>query len=452
MQRTDLLIAGATVLTVDTEFTILEPGWVRVRDGEIVAVSAEPLAPEDGEEVIDGTGRLLMPGLVNTHVHLFQTLFRGVYEERPLGIYLDYIYRSGVEMRPEDSRLSAMLGSLEAVRNGTTTLVDHHFLNRIPELAEETIEGMRAVGVRAGLARTVMDMGTGIPTEVKETPEDGIHAVAALLEKYREEHDAGRVTIMTGPNTPGVNASDKAVIATRDFAREHGIRCSAHTAEYKGAVESVRTHYGYDGVVEWLHSLDALGPNFLAVHAVQVAPGEVDHLGETNTAISHNPFSNLFCGDRNAPVSDYMHAGCRVSFGTDGAANNNAQGVLDVLRITRLLQRTHPTEPEAISPQRAIRMATIEGAAAIGLDHLVGSIEVGKRADLALFDVEAMAHTTPTHDVVVQLVHSMRSSDVSTTIVDGVVVMRDRVIRTVAERDVLGDAAAAAKALVARLG
>lgn len=447
-----MLIAGAVVLTVDAQDRVLHPGWVRVRNRLIVDVSSEPLTPEPDEEVIDASGQILMPGLVNTHTHLFQTLLRGVYEERPLAVYLDYIYRSGVELSPEDSRISAMLGSLEAIRSGATTVVDHHFLNRIPELAEATIDGMREVGVRAVLARTVMDMGATLPPEVLEKPEDGLRAVEALMARHESERAEGLVTIMTGPNTPGVNASDAAVAATRDFARAHGVRCSAHVAEYKGAVESVRRLYGPEGVVSWLASLDALGPHFLAVHAVQVSPDEVDRLGASGASISHNPFSNLFCADRNAPVSDYLKAGCNVGFGTDGGANNNAQGVLDALRITRLLQRAHPTDPEAITPERAIRMATVEGAASIGLDHLIGSVEPGKRADLILIDLERAPHTTPTHDVVVQLVHSLKGTDVRSAMVEGRFVLRDGAIVTVREDVVLKEAAAAGKALVARLG
>jgi 5-methylthioadenosine/S-adenosylhomocysteine deaminase len=447
-----MLIAGATVLTVDPCNRILAPGWVRLQDGAITEVSANPLAPAPGEEVIEAEGRLLMPGLVNTHVHLFQTLLRGVYEERPLAVYLDYIYRSGVELTPEDSRLSAMLGSLESIRAGATTILDHHFLNRIPALAEATIDGMREVGIRAGLARTVMDMGEGIPAEVKETPEDGLACVDALLARHEADCRCGLVTIMTGPNTPGVNASDKAVVATRDFARRRGIRRSAHVAEYKGAVEQVRRRYGQDGVVEWLNSLDAIGPDLLAVHAVQVRPEEVGHLARGGATVSHNPFSNLFCGDRNAPVSDYLAAGIPVGFGTDGGANNNAQGILDTLRITRLLQRAHPTAADAITPEQAIRMATIEGARAIGLDHLIGSIEPGKRADLIILDYEVLPHTVPTHDITVQLVHSMKGSDVRTVLVDGRLLMRDRVVLTVDEPAVLSAAAAAGHALVRRLG
>jgi 5-methylthioadenosine/S-adenosylhomocysteine deaminase len=447
-----MLISEATVLMINARDEILTPGWVRIVDGAIAEVSRRPLARDLDEEEIEARGKLLLPGFVNTHTHLFQTLLRGVYEERPLATYLDYIYRSGLELTQDDSRISAMLGSLEAVRAGTTTVVDHHFLNRIPALAEATVEGMREVGIRSVLARTVMDMGDLLPRDVLEQPAEGLRAVEALLERFAAERRTGMVTIMTGPNTPGVNASDVAVVATRDFAKRHGIRRSAHVAEYRGAVESVRRKYGQEGVVAWMDSLGALGPDLLAVHAVQLQPEEIDALARSGATVSHNPYSNLFCADRNAPISDYLKRGVAVGFGTDGGANNNAQGVLDALRITRLLQRAHPTDPDAITPEKGIRMATIDGARSIGLDHLIGSIEVGKRADLAIVDYEELPHTVPTHDVVVQLVHSMKISDVRSTIVDGRFVMRDRDIVTVDERAVLKAASAAGKQLVRRLG
>jgi 5-methylthioadenosine/S-adenosylhomocysteine deaminase len=447
-----MLIAEATLFTVDPGNRIIDPAWIRIRGGLIEEVSPKALKPLDGEEVIDAKKRIVMPGLVNTHTHLFQTLLRGVYEERPLAVYLDYIYRSGLELTREDSRISGMLGSIEQIRSGATTVVDHHFLNRIEALAEGTIDGMREVGVRALLARTVMDMGDTLPPAILEKPEDGLRAVENLLKRYDADRKARLVTIMTGPNTPGVNASDHVVVATRDFAKMHGIRCSAHVAEYKGAVESVRRKYGYDGVVEWLNHLDALGPNFLAVHAVQVKPEEVGHLARSHTPVSHNPFSNLFCGDRNAPVSDYLKAGVTVGFGTDGGANNNAQGVLDALRITRLLQRTHPTDPTAITPEQAVRMATIDGAKSLGLDDIIGSIEPGKHADLIFIDYEEAAHTVPTHDVLVQLVHSVKGADVGSAMVDGRFILRDRKMLTVDEPAVLKAAASAGRNLVHRLG
>lgn len=447
-----MLITGAAVFTVDAQDTVLPGGCVRVDGRDIVQVSAAALDPAPGEQVVDATGQLLIPGLVNTHTHLFQGLLRGVYEERPLRVYLDYIYRSGLELSREDALAAALLGGLEAIRAGTTTVTDHHFLNRIPALAEATVDGMRQAGVRAVLARTVMDTGPGIPQELLEDPAAGLRDVDALLERYREERADRSVTIMTGPNTPGMNASANAVKAAAAFARRKGIRQSAHVAEYKGVVEAVRRDYGVEGVVAWLDGLGALGPDLLAVHAVQVAPDEVERLARNGCAISHNPFSNLFCGDRNAPVSDYLAARLRVGFGTDGGANNNAQGVLDALRITRLLQRAHPTAPEAISPQLGLRMATLDGARALGLGDITGSIEAGKRADLVLVEVERTPHTVPTHDPLVQLVHSVKTTDVRNVWIDGRAVLRDGVVLTVDEPALLRRASEAGKALVKRLG
>jgi 5-methylthioadenosine/S-adenosylhomocysteine deaminase len=279
-----------------------------------------------------------------------------------------------------------------------------------------------------------------------------LNAVAALLKRYQAERRSGMLTIMTGPNTPGMNASTEAVVAARDFARAHGIRQSAHVAEYRGVVDAVRRRYGVDGVVTWLSALGALGPGFLAVHAVQVRPDEVSELARSGSPVSHNPFSNLFCGDRNAPVSDYLREGVVVGLGTDGGANNNAQGILDALRITRLLQRTHPTDPTAVTPAQGLRMATIDGARALGLEAVTGSIEPGKRADLALIELERAPHTVPTHDAVVQLVHSVKGSDVCSVIIDGRFVMRDRRILSLDEVAVLQAASEAGKRLVRRLG
>jgi 5-methylthioadenosine/S-adenosylhomocysteine deaminase len=447
-----MLIAGATVFTVDENDTIFAGGHVRAEGREIVEVSPSPLAPRQGEEVIDATGHLLLPGFVNTHTHLFQTLLRGVYEERPLGVYLDYIYRSGLELSREDCHAAAVLGSLEAIRSGTTTVTDHHFLNRVPELAQATVDGMRDAGVRAVLARTLMDMGPGIPTALFDEPASALRQVDELLQRYRSARADRSVTIMTGPNTPGMNASAEAVRAAAEYAAAKGIRQSAHVAEYKGVVAAVKQRYGIDGVVNWLDGLGALNPEFLAVHAVQVAAREVDVLARCGCAVSHNPFSNLFCGDRNAPVGDYLAARLRVGLGTDGAANNNAQGVLDALRITRLLQRAHPTAPNAITPAQGLRMATIDGARALGLDDVAGSIEPGKRADLALVQLQNAPHTVPTHDPLVQLVHSVKTTDVRTVFVDGRCVMRDWKVASIDEPAALRRAAEAGQALVARLG
>lgn len=447
-----LLIANGIVITVDTQDTILTPGWVLITDGVIASVSATPIEPHQDDTVLDATSAIVMPGMINTHSHLFQVLLRNVYEERPLSEYLSYIYRSGVELSPEDERAAATLASLEAIRSGVTTVVDHHFLNRDDDLAAATIVGMRAAGVRAVLARTILDMGDGLPRAIVEDADHGLAAVDRLRARFAVDRAAGLVDIWTGPNTPGINASANAAVASREYAESTGTRRSAHVAEYRGVLESVRRLYNYAGAVEWLDAIGALGPDLLAVHAVQVSGREVDLLAASGSSVSHNPFSNLFCGDRNAPVSDYLAAGIQLGLGTDGDANNNGATVLDALRLTRLLQRQNASDPMAISLQAGVRMATAGGAAAIGQGESIGALEPGKRADVIIVDIGALPHSVPVHDPVAHLLHSVRPGDVRTVVVDGTVVMQDRVIRTVDEATVLREGQAAAAALVARLG
>jgi 5-methylthioadenosine/S-adenosylhomocysteine deaminase len=446
-----VIIAGGSVVTMDATDTVMNPGWVRIEGEDIVGVSDESLEPRPGEEVLDATGLAVIPGLVNTHVHCFQTLLRAVYDELPLSTYLSYIYRCGVELTGQDCEAGGVLAGIEAVRSGTTTVVDHHFLNRGNDLVEGTIAGMLRTGVRSVVARTMMDIGQGLPDAIKEPPGDALVRLDELLTEHAEERARRTLTIMGGPNTPGINASAEACIASREHAADRGIRRSAHVAEYRGVVEAVEANHGIHGPVRWLEAIGALGADLLAVHAVQVEDDEVGYLREHDVAVSHNPFSNLFCGDRNAPVDRYVEAGLRIGLGTDGAANNNGQGILDASRLTRLLQRARP-DPFAISPTRGLRMATIDGARAIGLDDVIGSIEVGKRADLALVRLGASPHMVPIHDLMGHLAHFAKGTDVQTTIVGGRVLMRDRVLVQIDEGDWYDRIQRLSTALVSRLG
>ena len=446
-----MIIAGGSVVTMDPTDTVMNPGWVRIEGDDIVGVSDESLEPRPGEEVLDATGLAVIPGLINTHAHCFQTLLRAVYDELPLGTYLSYIYRCGIELTAEDCEAGGVLGGIEAIRSGTTTLVDHHFLNRGNDLVEGTIGGMLQTGVRSVVARTIMDTGAGLPDAIKESPAAALERLDELLMAHADERSMRTLTLMGGPNTPGINASAKACIASREHAADRGIRRSAHVAEYRGVVDAVEANHGIHGPVRWLGQIGALGPDLLAVHAVQVEDDEVGYLRDHDVAVSHNPFSNLFCGDRNAPVDRYLDAGLRVGLGTDGAANNNGQGILDASRLTRLLQRGRP-DPFAISPTLGLRMATIDGARAIGLDDIVGSIEVGKRADLALIRLGTSPHMVPIHDLIGHLAHFAKGTDVQTTIIGGRVLMRDHVLVELDEGEWYDRIQRVSTALVGRLG
>jgi 5-methylthioadenosine/S-adenosylhomocysteine deaminase len=445
-----IVVENATVVTVNDRDEVLRPGWIAVEDGAITAVSPTPLAG-GADRRIDGRGKVVMPGLINAHTHLFQTFIRGVYEHLPFNDWLRRIYHCGRALTAEDCRLSAMLGCLESLKGGVTTVMDHHFLNRGVELPEATLEGMRALGVRRVLARTVMDLGGLAPPEVIETPAEGLRHVQTLLDNHRRDV-GGMLTLMTGPNTPGVSASAEAAVATQRFAVERGIRVSAHIAESAAVVEAVRRQTGHPGVITWLEAEGALGPGWIAPHSVHLAPEEIDILARRGMAVSHNPVSNMTLGDGIAPVVEMLRAGITVCLGTDGAASNNSQDMFEVLKIAPLLQRARLQDAHAILPAQALRMATVNAAQALGLGDRVGSVEVGKRADLIVLDLLGAPHNVAVHDVVSHLVHCARAADVVLAMVDGDIVMDNRVVRGVDEPALLATAQAAAERLVARLG
>jgi 5-methylthioadenosine/S-adenosylhomocysteine deaminase len=445
------LIEGATVVTMNPADEVLDPGWVAIDDGQITTVSASPLVAAEADQRIDGRRKVVMPGLVNAHTHLYQTLIRGVYEEMPFADWLRAIYHCGRVLTPNDCFVGARLGALEALRSGVTTLVDHQFLNRGLELPEATINGMRAVGLRAVLARTIMDVGDLAPAEVVETPEAGLRSVEALLDRFTGQTDDGLLTLMTGANTPGASASGELARATRVFAEQHGIGQSMHLAESASVVEAVRARYGKPGVATWLDELDALGPRLIAAHAVHLSADEVQILARRGVSACHNPVSNMFLGDGVAPVVDMLAAGVNVALGTDGAASNNVQDMFQVVKMAALLQRAHLEDAHAVSPTQALRMATINGARALGLDHLVGSLEPGKRADLIMLDLYAAPHTVAVHNVVSHLVHCATPANVRLVMVDGRILMDQAEVVGVDEPRLLADAQARGEDLVRRL-
>ena len=326
-----MIVGGGLIVTMDQDVRLLDPGWLRIEGKHIREVRDRPLAPSPDEEVLDTRGMVVLPGLVNTHTHLFQTLLRAVYDHRPLPTYLARMYGCGVELSYDDCRVSALAGAAEAICSGVTTVADHHFLNRRNELVTGTIDGLLASGVRAVVARTVMDIGDGLPDAIKEPPDRAMADVDELIAGYRDEEADGRLVVMTGPNTPGINASDRACRAAIEYGRDRGRRLSAHVAEYRRVRETVVRDYGIDGVVRWLHTLGVLDELLLSVHTVHVDDDEVRLLADNGVAISHNPGSNLWCAEANAPVDALLGAGVSVGVGTDGAANNNGLTVLDAV-------------------------------------------------------------------------------------------------------------------------
>lgn len=443
----DFLITNALILPM-TEARQSFSGYVRVDSGVITDIGAgAPLKTEEDDSVIDAAGCVLMPGLVNAHTHLYQVLLRAVWEDLELMPWLKRIYGCARVLRPEHYYSGSLLGCAEAIRSGVTTLCEHNFLNPSPDCAFETIRAIQDSGLRAVFARTIMDSGEIVPECTKEKPEQAFRRIEEILARH-ERND--QLQFMTGPNTPPINTTPGLLREIRRFADDKSIGISAHVAESKSVVESVRRQHGKNGVVEFLHEFGIPGPNSIFAHSVHVSKDEIVLLKQTGSSVSHNPVSNMMLGDGVAPVVEMLRQGVNVALGTDGAASNHSQDLFDTIKAASLLQKVHHHDAGVIDPYSVLRMATAGGAKALGLESVCGTIEVGKRADLILVDLDTI-HSQPVNDVYSQIVHCAKASDVRTVMINGEIVMQDRHLTGLDEKKILADAKIANRDLMKRV-
>ena len=442
----ELAITNALVVPL-TEAPRWFKGGVCLKDGVIAEVSEGP--PHDLSncgQIIDATGCVLMPGLINAHTHLYQVLLRAVWEDLELMPWLRRVYGCARVLTPEHFYAGSLLGCVESLRSGVTTVCEHNFLNPSPECAVETIHAIRDSGLRAVFARTIMDTGDIVPECTKEKPEEAFRLIESIIAR----HGHSNLTFMTGPNTPPINSSPDLLREVRGFADANSIGISAHVAESHSVVEAVRRRHGKNGVVEFLQQFGIPAKNSIFAHSVHVSEDEIQILKETGTSVSHNPVSNMMLGDGVAPAVEMLRRGVNVALGTDGAASNHSQDLFDTMKAASLLQKVHHQDAGVIKPYDVLRMATIGGAKALGLDSLCGSIEVGKRADLILVNIDA-AHLQPVNDIFSQIVHCAKASDVQTVIINGEIIMRERQFVHLDEKKILAGAKDANRDLMKRV-
>ncbi len=443
----ELTIVNALILPMTEKRTTLN-GYVRITNGSIAELcEGSTMEKRQGEEIIDATGYVLMPGLVNAHTHLYQVLLRAVWEDLPLLPWLERIYGAAQVLRPSHFYAGSLLACVESIKSGVTTVCEHNFLNPHPECAFETIRAIRDSGLRAVFARTIMDTGDIVPDCVKESPDQAFGHIEEILAANKNNE---RISFRTGPNTPPINSTTGLLKEIRRFADQKSLGISAHVAESKAVVEVVRRDYRRDGVIKFLQDFGIPGPSSIFAHCVDIDDEEIAILKENDTSVCHNPVSNMMLGDGVAPVVEMLNQGVNVALGTDGAASNHSQDLFDTMKATSLLQRVHHRDAGIIEPYAVLRMATVGGAQALGLSSVCGTIEAGKRADLILVHLEG-THNQPVNDLFSQLVHCAKASDVHTTIVNGDVLMKNRELKLVDEGQVLENAKKANTDLMERL-
>ncbi|MEU7203707.1 amidohydrolase [Streptomyces sp. NPDC045470] len=429
----DLLVHGGTVLTVDAAGTVLADGAVAVRGGEIVAVgpAAELRASHRAAEEIDATGCLVLPGLVNTHTHLAMTLLRGHADDLDLQGFLGRVVpRENALLSPEAVTAGLRLAVAESVRGGVTTALDMYWFHEAAERAA------RDAGWRLLSGPTFMD----VPGPPDRMPYGNRMAWARGHLDGRAPSPGTRPVVFAHSAYTLDTAQLKDIAA---LAREHGALLHLHAAENANEVATVRERHG-KRPVELLESLGLLGPDTLLAHAVELTATEIAALAATGTGVAHCPVSNLKLGSGVAPVPELLRQGVRVGLGTDGAVSSNSLDMVGALGMAALVHKAGG-DPTAVGAEQAVRMATIEGARALGLGGQLGSLEVGKRADLAVLDLGG-THLAPRHDPWSTLAYSARAGDVRDTVVDGRVLMRDRRLTTLDEAAVAAEAEALVRA------
>jgi len=421
-QTCDILILNGLVVTMDDERRLLDRGAVAVRGNRIVGVEAGSDSKHwQAERTIDCSGGVVIPGLVDCHNHLFQSLARGLGEGLPLlGWLKELMWPLALTMTREEARIAASLGAVEAVGSGITCVVDNHYSPPDFESTMAVADAMDTVGLRGIVAKGMF----GGPTEVTDRrglPAELLqHSTEQELEITREcilsRPPTGRIGIWPAPVNL-VNAEQELVRRSVELAREYRLRWHTHCSESKSDPALYQEVYGISPV-EWLSSEGLLGDATLA-HAIWLSDREIDLIGETATGISHNPVSNQYLASGIMRLGDLREAGAVVGLGTDGASAGHRQDPFELMKAAVLLQRVATLDPSVATAQLALELATREGARYAGVD--AGVLAPGKLADIVVIGLDG-PHLCPLHEVVPALVYSVRAPDVELTMIDGVIV------------------------------
>jgi 5-methylthioadenosine/S-adenosylhomocysteine deaminase len=427
-----LVVTGGTVVTMDARGRVLAPGALAVDGRDIVGIDtpAAIAARFSAADTIDAAGQVVMPGLINTHTHAPMVLYRGLADDLALMEWLQkYIFPAEAKtVTPAFVRAGTRLAALEMIESGTTAYADMYYFE------EEIARATGQAGLRGVLGQTIIEF----PAPDAKTPAEALKRAAAFIRQW-----TGNELIVPAVAPHAMYTLDtatmKAVLALADRERAPII---THLAETREEVTIAREKYQMTPAA-YLDSIGLLRPRTLAAHGVWLTPEDVRLLARRGVGVAHNPESNMKLASGTAPVPSMLAAGVAVGLGTDGAASNNDLDMFEAMRQAALLHKLQSNDPRAIPARTALDMATAGAARALGMEREIGSLEVGKRADLIVVSLGA-ARQTPIYDPLSHLVYVTRGDDVRTTVVNGKILMRDRNVLTLDAPAVLAEARAMA--------
>jgi 5-methylthioadenosine/S-adenosylhomocysteine deaminase len=423
----DLLVTGDYLLTFNQKKTVVERGSVAVKADRLVAIGETSSVKEkiEAREVLDASGCLIMPGLINLHTHAAMTCFRGLADDLPLQEWLDeHIFPAEASHITEETVYWAtLLAAVEMVKSGTTTFCDGYFYE------DSAARAIATSGIRAIAGQGVVDFpAPGVPD-----PRINVKAAEAFVSRWQKNSPRLIPSIFCHSV---YTCSPETLVAAKAICTEHKILFQIHLAENQAELEETQQRYGKRPVGHLL-SLGLLDQDTLCHHAVRVNEEEIELLAQSGVGISHNPESNMKLASGVAPLPKMLSAGVKVGLGTDGCASNNNLDLFQEMDKAAKLHKVHQGDPSLSSAVQIVEMATRGGAAALGMADILGSLEPGKKADLITIDLN-QPHLTPMYEPCSHLVYAARGADVRDVIVDGRIVVRRGELVDIDEQEIMG--------------
>jgi 5-methylthioadenosine/S-adenosylhomocysteine deaminase len=427
----DLLVTGATIVTMDSDRRVIEGGFLAVRGDSVVAIGEQmaTMFPKGlvTTKTIDARGKIIIPGLINGHTHIPMVLMRGLKDDVTLDDWLrKYIFPAEARNVTEDYvRWGSRLALAEMIRSGTTTFADMYYFE--DGEAEET----KAAGLRGFLGETWIDFPAPDNKNVAE--------MAAYTEKFLKKWQGDPLIHAAVAPHSIYTCSEKTLRDSAALARKYHAPILIHVAEMeKEFVDSVKTNGATP--VQYLDRIGVLGPDVLAAHCIWLDSADMKIVAERQTGCVHNPSSNMMLASGVAAVVDQRAAGMRVGLGTDGpAGSNNDLNMMEEMDLAAKLQKTYRVDPRALGAKGALEMATIEGARALHMEKDIGSLEVGKKADFVVLNLD-VPNAVPMYDVYSQIVYALKASEVETVAVGGKILLKDGKLITVDEAKAMAKA------------
>ena len=421
----DLLISNGTVLTMDDSDTIIQNGAIAVSGGKITSVgpSVETRSLTASQR-IDAHGGIIMPGLVNTHTHLPMSLFRGFADDLPLSVWLnEYMFVAEQKyLNPKSVKIGTLLSCAEMMLSGTTTCCDGYFFeNQVAEAVQEA-------GIRAVLGHGVIDF----PAPGAPDPSQNLQNVEIFMETWQSRSKFITPSVFCHS---AYTCSAETLKKAKAAAANRGLLFQIHVAETRTELDEIKSKHGVSPI-GYLDRIGILDEQTLLVHAVWIDADDIEKIARWGAKISHNPESNMKLASGIAPIPDLLATGVTVGLGTDSGASNNNLDLFSEMDVAAKVHKVTRFDPTVMNAQSVVKMATIDGAKAIGLEDRIGSIEPGKEADLIILD-SMKPHLVPMYNPMSQITYAVCGSDVRDVVIGGKVVVRNHRLLTLDLNDVL---------------